>query len=138
MSKVVEEITDQAASSTLTKSRSIRWLAPELLSPEGSVVTPACDVYSFSMTILECLTLAVPFSLLRRDIHVVTQVLKGAQPPKLDFPALTPPIEQTDGDALWELMTSCWALNPEDRPTMDVVYQKLLELRPENLDVPLA
>ena len=125
MSKVVESVTDQAAAATLTKSRSIRWLAPELIQGEGAKLTTACDVYSFSMTMLECLTLQDPFSNFKRDIHVVTQLLKGNKPAKPDFSVVETRLRGTGGcDVLWELMQECW-LEPDRRPSMRDVSTRL-------------
>ena len=125
MSKVIESVTDQAATATLTKSRSIRWLAPELLQNEGSRLTTASDVYSFSMMMLECVTLEDPFHEIKRDLHIVTQLLKRAQPEKPDLTVLQPYLKGGNTDAMWKVMQNCWALKPDERPAMMELSQQL-------------
>lgn len=126
MSKVIESATDQSATITLTKSRSMRWLAPELL--EGSRLTTACDVYSFSMTMLECITLKDPFHDIKRDFLIARQLSKGVKPEKPDLTVLQPYLKGGDTGAMWEVMQICWTSNPDQRPAMIALSQQLMEL----------
>ena len=74
LSRVIEDITETPAYTTLTSGGSNRWCAPELMN-EISSPTLTTDVYSFSMTILECLTSERPFAHLKRDALVVIRRL---------------------------------------------------------------
>lgn len=78
--------------------------------------------------------MADPFAKLKRDIQVVTKLLQGGEPDRPDFSILRPPLKRSDGNALWNLMRRCWALSPDDRPTMTDVYNELLALSPESSD----
>ncbi|CAL1703915.1 unnamed protein product [Somion occarium] len=104
MSKLVEDVTEQSASATLTKQGSARWLAPEVI--EGLVDSPtmACDVYSFGMTMFECFSTVMPFAKLKRDAQVIHKVI-GEK--------MRPGRPET---------------NPADRPTMDVVVQRMVTI----------
>lgn len=66
MSKIVEEVTDNSASATLTAGGSARWLSPELIEGAETSPTFASDVYSFAMTVLECLTAKHPYGHCKR------------------------------------------------------------------------
>ena len=71
------------------------------------------------MLILECITEKIPFSNLTHDAAVLhARITKGqcplrpdGQDPKNHIP-----------DELWELMMRCWAVKPDQRPTMEQVH----------------
>ena len=125
MSKVIESISEQNASFTLTASGSTRWLAPELI--EGSTTSPTkqADVYSFSMACLELITGKQPWHHKRRDAAVIhTVVVLKMSPPR-------PGDEEINGslsDELWEFMTRCWATKSELRPHMAEAVALLQQL----------
>ncbi|KAK7683307.1 hypothetical protein QCA50_013569 [Cerrena zonata] len=124
MSKVVEDITDQFASITLTKAGSSRWLAPELM--EGTINFPdmACDVYSFGMTMYECLTGSIPFASLKKNAQVIRKVTQeGARPERpLDGDGI---VWMTD--SVREILQMCWNEEPKDRLRMTDVGAQLAE-----------
>ncbi len=111
-------------SSLAMMSGSIRWLPPEHLN-EGSRATFHSDAYSFSMTVLECLTLCDPFADIKRDIQVLGLVMKGSIPSRPDFDSIDPWLNEQDWDGVWELMVPCWASLPSQRPSMLYVSQML-------------
>ncbi|PPQ70362.1 LOW QUALITY PROTEIN: hypothetical protein CVT26_013796 [Gymnopilus dilepis] len=103
----------------------VRWMAPELIdiptcatTQGGCLVTcPSSDIYSFGMTALEILTKVPPFSNRRRAYAVITDLVAGRRPPRPQSMEVT--------DELWNLLTKCWAKEPQARPTIDVVLSWL-------------
>lgn len=113
----------------------VRWLSPELIDPEqfglqSSRPTYASDVYSFA-----CLCIEVSIYPHRRsDINpttsgfiqlytsqspflgvsdgtVLVRVLSGVRPKRPTFHG-----GAEMSDALWSLVSRCWAQSPSDRP----------------------
>lgn len=128
MAKVVEDVTEQSASATLTKAGSARWLAPEVIEGEIDFPDQACDVYSFGMTMYECLSGAMPFPTLRRDAQVIHKIIQEeVRPPR--------PVEGENGenannarwctDEVWNVLEHCWLRKPEERWTMEQVAEEL-------------
>jgi len=107
-----------------------RYMPGELLKPssypEKSEVsssiprpTKASDVYAYSMITLFILTLKVPFWYIGPDIVVITHVVAGNIPQMArysELPLLSPE---------WTIIEACWNQNPQLRPTMQFVTQKL-------------
>jgi len=101
----------------------VRYMAPELIEDSSVPATTHSDTYSFAMLILECITERVPFSNIRRDTQVI-----HAKTTKKQFP-LRPEGPEWDNHApegLWELMMRCWAVRPDERPTMGHVHSFFL------------
>ncbi|WVW80744.1 hypothetical protein I302_102730 [Kwoniella bestiolae CBS 10118] len=90
----------------------MRWQSPERLA--GGILTRENDVYSWSMAVYEVLTGSVPFGYVDDSI-VRKNIRNGARP------ARPSGVE----DSLWHLLTKCWAQNPKDRPTFEVVVEQL-------------
>lgn len=114
MSKVIEDVTETVASATLTTSGSARWLAPELI--EGTTTSPtfSSDVYSFGMTMLECVSGKHPYAHCKRDAIVIFEVVSAKKMP----PRPTgPEIDAFLTDQWWEAMGKCW-LPATQRPNM--------------------
>ncbi|KAG8979698.1 hypothetical protein FRB93_009906 [Tulasnella sp. JGI-2019a] len=90
-----------------------RWKCPTLL--DGSPRSRKTDVFAFGMTIVEVLTGRVPFHDLT-DFKATMALVCGVRPP-------FQPISRNGKDfrPLWELATSCWKENPDDRKTSKVV-----------------
>lgn len=127
MSTVIEEITERAASATLTTAGSARWLAPELI--EGSISSPTfdADTYSFAMAILELLTGQHPYAHRKRDASVIHDiVILKKMPPRPSGIWLT--------DDLWALMEQCWSANADDRPPMNEVTQQMKAIESRSLN----
>ena len=139
MAKVVEDVTGQAASATLTKAGSARWLAPEVIEREVDFPTQESDVYSFGMTMYECLAGKMPFSTLRRDAQVIHKIIQEKLRPE----------RPTEGDnarwctdEVWKVVEHCWKREPKDRWTMEQVSKELgriasprREASPEQMEV---
>ncbi len=124
MSTLIEDVTEQKASATLTKSMSVRWLAPELFNEEGSSLSQASDTYSFAMTILESITLLQPFADVRKDAHVLPRLIRREIPTRpTDSSAM-----RWLPDKLWKLMEMCWATEPSRRPAMSFVSNRMQEI----------
>ena len=101
----------------------VRHSAPELIQDIHLAPTTHSDACSFGMLILECITEEPPFSSLTRDAAVIHARISRKQcPPR---PAGQDPKNHVS-DGLWELMMRCWAVKPDERPTMGEVYSFFL------------
>ena len=90
----------------------VRWMAPEAL--RDGTFTTASDVWSLGVVLWEILTLAEhPYIGLSNE-QVVTYVTVTGN--HLDKPFDTP-------DYLWEIMKSCWAWNPKNRPSFPAIIE---------------
>ncbi|KAH9001757.1 hypothetical protein EDB92DRAFT_1812453 [Lactarius akahatsu] len=100
-----------------------RWLAPERISASVTSPTFKADVWSFGLLCLEVFTDADPYSPYS-DLYVPVLLSQG-KPPEDPGPAavgLSP--------KMWELMQSCWEVNPEVRPDMDKIHLAMRNLLP--------
>ncbi|CAE6465225.1 unnamed protein product [Rhizoctonia solani] len=107
---ILSNNTLQFTTTTSGPSMSIRWAAPEILE-EKSGFSYAADVYSLAMTFLEVISGLVPHNGVS-DISVLRRVTEGARPAR---PQREIPTGDRRADALWALLTKCWAQEPEDR-----------------------
>jgi len=97
----------------------VRYAAPELLENISAHATTSSDVCSFAMLVLECITEEIPFSNLSRDAVVVhARVSRRESPPRPDGQSTKGQVS----DGLWDLMTRCWAYQPDRRPAMEDVH----------------
>jgi serine/threonine protein kinase len=94
-----------------------RWRAPEVFRDEDMIsnkYTWSSDVYSFAMVCYEILSGDFPFQeLLPGDLHEA--ICDGERP---ELPANCP-------DDLLELIHECWASNPDERPAISEIHQRL-------------
>ena len=99
-----------------------RWMAPEILDPPEDIsiedmdeipYTQETDVYAFGMTILEVMTGKLPYSHRRYDTVVMLDVIRGTRPNR----PLDPPMP----DDVWRIVTACWEMEPEKRPSAALV-----------------
>eukprot|EP00026_Physarum_polycephalum_P000670 Phypoly_transcript_00671.p1 GENE.Phypoly_transcript_00671~~Phypoly_transcript_00671.p1 ORF type:complete len:807 (+),score=131.97 Phypoly_transcript_00671:1680-4100(+) len=88
---------------TMTSVGTVAWTAPEILN--GEDLTPKITVYSFAIIMWEIYTRAFPYQN-EHPIKAVTKIVAGYRPP---IPADCPAPYK-------ELMTRCWAIDPEQRP----------------------
>jgi serine/threonine protein kinase len=125
MSKAIEDVTERAASATLTVAGSARWLAPELI--EGSIPSPtkSSDTYSFAMAVLELVTLKHPYSDRKRDASVIHDIVVLKRTPS--FPD-EPEVRRWLTKDLWKLMQDCWNLSPPVRPQMQQVAEQMKDI----------
>ncbi|KAF8302084.1 kinase-like protein, partial [Clavulina sp. PMI_390] len=101
----------------------IRFLAPELSSSlEGQFrTTPASDVFSLAMTLLNVWSGEMPFAEDRSEWKVVSKVAKGVRPNRPGGMLLSPYVDST----LWALLEEMWAQKPNKRPSSDTVLLRL-------------
>ena len=110
---------------SFTRSPSIRWTSPECVADR--TMTPAGDIWSFAMVMVEVFTLQKPFVEQPSENVLIGMISHGNKRP--DRP-------RTDWvtDAIWELMQDCWK-KPDERPEIDEVYRRVAEaeqVRKEN------
>ncbi|CAE7078105.1 unnamed protein product [Rhizoctonia solani] len=102
-----------------TRTGSIRWVPPEMLSGETPQRTKQSDVYALGMTMLEIYTREVPYSDRQHDGAVVLAVMIGTLP--------TRPMQHIKdderGNLVWKIMLDCWSRTPNDRPSAGQVLQ---------------
>uniref|UniRef100_A0A8B9VWF5 Tyrosine-protein kinase receptor n=1 Tax=Anas zonorhyncha TaxID=75864 RepID=A0A8B9VWF5_9AVES len=95
----------------------VRWMAPESLI--DGVFTNRSDVWSFGVLMWETLTLGQqPYPGLS-NMEVLHHVQSGG---RLESPSNCP-------DDLCDLITRCWAQEPQNRPTFFYIQDKLQEIR---------
>ncbi|KAE9402996.1 hypothetical protein BT96DRAFT_990639 [Gymnopus androsaceus JB14] len=93
-----------ATATTSTMKGAIRWMAPE-------------DIYAFGCTIVEILTLRLPFHDEKTDAAVLYSLIAGERP--------TRPQNIWCSDTLWDLTTRCWMEIAAARPHASEVYEIL-------------
>jgi len=113
LTQVLTDIVGKPAMVSLTTMVAVRWHAPELNIDRDAVPTMASDVFAFGMSVLELLTLKVPYAHRRRDISVIQDLSQGVLPPRPEEPEAAPWVS----DGLWETLQRCWKWNPEARLT---------------------
>ena len=102
-------------------------MSPERLHPdqfgfEDSRPTKESDSYALGMVIYEVLSGQVPFALLM-DFVVMRKIVDGEHPAR---PEGTKRAWFTDD--LWGTMELCWATQPENRPNITVVLERLEQI----------
>ena len=126
MVDIPKEAVLSVASRTRTAAKR-RWQAVEV-SAEGKRPTFKSDVWSFAMTIHEVVTGNAPFEpQLADDFQVVSQLMRGHRPEK--------PIGRVP-DALWESMLRCWDSEPDKRPDVIQVLERLKEAQAQDRILP--
>ncbi|KAJ6529772.1 kinase-like domain-containing protein [Mycena capillaripes] len=126
---------DDTDSTMLTSSSnhagSVRWFAPELISPEAFgcarfIRTPASDVYAYGCVCLELYTGSPPFSDVQPEVAAMLRVIQGERPQR---PAGL-------SEDLWNLVSTAWAADRHTRPTIHDIRSRECGLR-EQYKVPL-
>ncbi|KAJ3572232.1 hypothetical protein NP233_g3214 [Leucocoprinus birnbaumii] len=114
--------------STLTRKNggTLRWEAPELLDdlPDGDPPKPTfkSDIYSIGSTMYEILTGRIPYHEFLREPIVLRKIVGGVSPTKPSIAEMEA-LELTE--EVWNLIEECWAIDPADRPTIEIVLQRL-------------
>ena len=116
---VVSDPANLLSSSSYTQGGTARWMSPERFDPEqfglrdGRPTKPS-DCYALGMVIYETITGNLPFHK-HADFAVIRKVLQGERPPR--GAGLT--------KYLWGMLEQCWAPQPNNRPSIEVVLQCL-------------
>lgn len=103
-----------------------RWLAPEVF--ETGVISAKSDIYAFACVLYELFSGCPPFAHIRLDATVMCKVAFLQERP-------TRPSSLALSDAVWALITQCWAQDPTARPTAQYA---LMALRAEFAVTPTA
>ncbi|KAL8195791.1 hypothetical protein R6Q57_025544 [Mikania cordata] len=93
------------------------WMAPEVLRNEPS--NEKCDVYSFGVILWELATLRIPWTEMN-SMQVVGAV--GFQFRHLDIPDHVDPVAA-------RIISDCWHLEPQSRPSFKEIISRLRSLR---------
>lgn len=151
MGKILEDVTGQNSVATMTSGGNsiARWMAPELIeirpqSDANPTTSFTTDVYSFGMSVLECITGERPYALHRRvsltkcfgnpgadvrgsnqDANVIHEVCVARNHPPRPSGLY---VDRWMTDDLWGLLRQCWDWDPEDRPMMTAVTLQLKEI----------
>ena len=123
---IISDPANFLSSSSYAQGGTVRWISPERIVPQEFGLkdgrpTESSDCYSLGMVIYETISGNPPFHE-HRDITVSVKVLKGEHPPRgAGF----------TGD-LWKMLETCWAFQPNNRPSIEDVLQRL-----ESVSTPL-
>jgi len=93
-----------------------RWMAPEVIRHEN-YSSPA-DVYSYGVLLWQLLTRESPFADKSTFDAAATVAMERGRPP---FPDNTPP-------SIRELIESCWAHDPDERPKFETIVTSLSKI----------
>lgn len=97
-----------------------RWCSPELLDGKGR--TPSSDIYAFSMTVLELMTGKKPLVHIKHTATVPFKVSLGERPLR---PTDADCVRRGLDDDMWSLLQECWVKEPERRPTVDAILDRI-------------
>ena len=92
------------------------YMAPEAFSDNYNI---KADVYAFGILMYEVVTDQTPYPDILNNkikIHQIPKLIKENMRPKFDFPIKK---------SIKKLIESCWAQNPNDRPTFEQIFNKL-------------
>ncbi|KAI0283732.1 kinase-like domain-containing protein, partial [Russula brevipes] len=121
MSEFSKYVRFSGAASDLIRAR---WLAPERVT-FASVTPPTLetDVWSFGLLCLEVFTGENPYNSYS-DVFVPVLLSRGTTPehPGSTAVGLSP--------RMWELMQSCWAIDPTERPSMSTIQSTIRDMLP--------
>ncbi|KAF5392047.1 hypothetical protein D9757_003181 [Collybiopsis confluens] len=99
----------------------IRWMAPELMDTNGItdqvLKSPLRDIFALGCTMLEIVTLRVPFHDQKTDYAVLACLMSGKRPAR--------PEHVWCPDYIWNLIIRCWAQEPAHRPDAQQVFRAL-------------
>ncbi|KAM6489441.1 Protein kinase-like domain containing protein [Amanita muscaria] len=103
----------------------LRWMSPELMTGKQSIPTKESDIYAYAMTCYEILSGDVPFKSVRIEANLVYIVPVEKQRPEH--------VESCDSYDMWDIITKCWAEEPEGRPRTAEVLElvKTIHLPPQ-------
>ena len=119
---------DPKAFEQASRTRRPRWTAPEFIDHDGDKEPSweslqKLDIYSFGMTCFEIVTGKYPYDGIYAD--ELKQKIMGGEKPELP---------ETLDKGLKELIASCWETNPEERPSFEIICQRLDVIKPSKED----
>ncbi|XP_021340704.1 atrial natriuretic peptide receptor 2-like [Mizuhopecten yessoensis] len=128
-SRFVVKITDYGLSTLYLNARQTHyaqelWVAPEHLRDGGHSIKG--DVFSFAIITVEVLTRSTPYDAYRTvmDVQEIVDKIK-----ERDEPLFRPILPKDRGPIeLLDLLTRCWAEDPEDRPDFHGIARSLRKM----------
>jgi serine/threonine protein kinase len=131
---ITSDSTNPTVSSSFAVGGTIRWMSPELFYPDNSGLrgarpTKQSDCYAFGMVIYEVLGGQAPFASFHNCV-VMCKVIGGERPGRPNGPE-----GAQFTDDLWQTLNWCWAAQPQDRPCVTTVLERL-ERVPRSLKTP--
>jgi len=108
-------------------------MAPELISQHRVEIGTSSDVYGFAMLCLEILTGLPPYHNVS-DEQLISMVRIGIPPEKPEGDLATRWLSED----LWELLLSCWALEPASRPDMAAIVTTLRLIQRSRTDTTIS
>ena len=112
---IVSDPTNLLSSCSFTQGGTVRWMSPELISPqtfgfENARPTKRSDCYALGMVIYETISGHLPFHRYG-DLNVIAMVLQHKRPRR--------GVEFTE--SVWKMLELCWAPQPSHRPSIEDV-----------------
>ena len=101
----------------------VKWMSPEVLS--NAPYTDKSDVYSLGLIVWEVLMQQPFFEELKFNSQIEIQVVNHD---------MRPPIPKHYSSKMRKLLTSSWAPNPNDRPTMQEVTEILEKISIKDIE----
>ena len=95
----------------------VPYIAPEIF--KGQKYTTASDIYSIGMIMWELMTGRRPFWNHEHDAELIIKICDG----------LHPPIDTNAPEGYIELMQECWNLDPNKRPTVADLMNKIMAIK---------
>jgi serine/threonine protein kinase len=111
ISRVLEQTANEG--NTLNRVRPARWMAPESLAKQ--ICSKKSDMWMFGMLVYEIVARQEPFAD-KDPLDISTRIRDEG---------LTPTIPKECPVVLRDVMQMCWNKDPEQRPTMEVVFDLL-------------
>ena len=116
---IVSDPMNPLSSGSYTQGGTTRWMSPELINPQQfgfkkSRSTKPSDCYALGMVIYETISGKLSFHR-HADMIVILKVLEGERPPR----------GARFTENLWKTLELCWASQPNDRPSIEDVLQRL-------------
>ncbi|KAG8875735.1 hypothetical protein FRB97_004770 [Tulasnella sp. 331] len=98
----------------------LRWSAPETVN--NQILSIQADVYSWAMTALEILSGLEPYHRIVSTRQLMDTITQHINPRREDYVRRSASLQD---DQLWGILLSCWEADPNRRPTMDEVVERL-------------
>ncbi|KAG8875737.1 hypothetical protein FRB97_004772 [Tulasnella sp. 331] len=99
---------------------SLGWSAPETVGSQ--ILSVQADVYSWAMTALEIFSGLKPYHGIVSTRKLMDTIMQHITPQREDYMSSSASLQD---DRLWNLLLSCWDPDPEKRPTMGRVVERL-------------